>query len=931
MKAKYTSYKDKYNKKYGYDKGKSHNLKEISKDTGVSLKGIQQIYNKGIGAFKTNPQSVRPSVKSAEQWAYGRVYSSVMGGKASKIDKNELKMEKGGKIYNAHILTDDNKMIHRRYPNKVTHNEIYQEYKDKGVEIKDSQIHFAKPIDFYDTLREETKKYVRENMNDDVDSKSIFISSMQKGNEYIATEIKGDTISGKAFTITPKDLFEITMKNNTKRNYAKGGKVKKFPISVQRRVDEINAMLPKVLDSSNYPSTYAGSTMESYVVLKKPIEIKNQYVYINADKMRDNYPFEKRYNVNDREDNYMSSNGRQALMYDLGIIKRAFTKLLKNDSSYAKGGGLFGMFPDLTKKERTVVAKAYGMPVGNMKQGYKEGGKTHTMPDGSTMLNSDHYEKGGDINLPNGVFIDTRKTTQSKDEILEMYSNQGYTAIGGGSLLSDNFKKYNRDIDIYIIVGEIKHTSNNTMKGKIYMEKNEVAVQNFISKNIDAKVITKIHNTDSGSTYAEGGEIEKGLLSKGFNRINEVYFEFGNETIEVLVGQKGLKHIGIEYQTEDIESISREMLNHISKSYGNGFKIDLYTNAGVDLKTSENGRYKNITTHRISNTYAIDPIRQSNIDYENEKHKRLYNSDAWVDAQRNAEGFDNGGEVDVFSTPIEQVAPNVHVAIKKDNKVFLTKGLKGEMYEVVSVVLNEKDRKSYKFKKGTKVMVLGSVFQPINKRGKDRFNYSKGGVIYKHKYIPTMTFEITGETENGYKGIQKDKNSLSRLERTKGKSASYSSLELKDLFNKETFAKGGKTELNEDGSNMPKPLYDLFAEMDLDRLGDYSYMEELREEANEMGYDFDYGLDGELTEFWEINKMAKGGSLESHALEVGDEILGFDFGEAYVIKKGIVFIVDLKNGTRRKTKLSKQDAISTFAKGGKTNNFDSDFMDLVKG
>ena len=90
-------------------------------------------------------------------------------------------------------------------------------------------------------------------------------------------------------------------------------------------------MLPKVLDSGNYPSTYAGSTMESYVVLKKPIEIKNQYVYINADKMRDNYPFEKRYNVNDREDNYMSSNGRQALMYDLGIIKKAFTKLLKND------------------------------------------------------------------------------------------------------------------------------------------------------------------------------------------------------------------------------------------------------------------------------------------------------------------------------------------------------------------------------------------------------------------------------------------------------------------------------------------------------------------------------------------------------------------------------------------------------------------------
>jgi hypothetical protein len=96
----YVSYKDKYNRKYGYSKGESHDLKEIAKDTGVSIKGLQQIYNKGIGAYRTNPSSVRPNVKSKEQWAMARVYSSVMGGKASKIDSNELKMEKGGIVYN---------------------------------------------------------------------------------------------------------------------------------------------------------------------------------------------------------------------------------------------------------------------------------------------------------------------------------------------------------------------------------------------------------------------------------------------------------------------------------------------------------------------------------------------------------------------------------------------------------------------------------------------------------------------------------------------------------------------------------------------------------------------------------------------------------------------------------------------------------------
>ena len=92
------TYKNKYNKKYGYSANESHNLEEIAKDTGISLKGLQQIYNKGIGAYKTNPESVRPNVKSKEQWAMARVYSAVMGGKASKIDANELKMNYGGQL-----------------------------------------------------------------------------------------------------------------------------------------------------------------------------------------------------------------------------------------------------------------------------------------------------------------------------------------------------------------------------------------------------------------------------------------------------------------------------------------------------------------------------------------------------------------------------------------------------------------------------------------------------------------------------------------------------------------------------------------------------------------------------------------------------------------------------------------------------------------
>jgi hypothetical protein len=84
------TYKNKFNKKYGFPKDEPHSLAEIAKITGYKLSGLQIIYDKGVGAFKTNRSAVRPQVKSPEQWAYSRIYSSVMGGAAARIDAAHL-------------------------------------------------------------------------------------------------------------------------------------------------------------------------------------------------------------------------------------------------------------------------------------------------------------------------------------------------------------------------------------------------------------------------------------------------------------------------------------------------------------------------------------------------------------------------------------------------------------------------------------------------------------------------------------------------------------------------------------------------------------------------------------------------------------------------------------------------------------------------
>lgn len=51
-----------HNEKYGDAEGKR-----------VTLAMLKSVYNRGIGAYKTNPSSVRPNVASPEQWAHARV------------------------------------------------------------------------------------------------------------------------------------------------------------------------------------------------------------------------------------------------------------------------------------------------------------------------------------------------------------------------------------------------------------------------------------------------------------------------------------------------------------------------------------------------------------------------------------------------------------------------------------------------------------------------------------------------------------------------------------------------------------------------------------------------------------------------------------------------------------------------------------------
>jgi len=71
------------------NKVKEHNdeVKDLNLDWNakVTLKKLEKVFERGVGAYKTNPDSVRPNVTSPEQWAYARVNSFLYAIKKGKF------------------------------------------------------------------------------------------------------------------------------------------------------------------------------------------------------------------------------------------------------------------------------------------------------------------------------------------------------------------------------------------------------------------------------------------------------------------------------------------------------------------------------------------------------------------------------------------------------------------------------------------------------------------------------------------------------------------------------------------------------------------------------------------------------------------------------------------------------------------------------
>ena len=102
-----STHRIRYLRKIGKPTSESYSLSELAEFSGVPVAILQQVYNRGVGAWKSNPESVRllsgeknykasrAGKMSKEQWAAARVYSFLNKGQTYKTTDSDLAKKAG--------------------------------------------------------------------------------------------------------------------------------------------------------------------------------------------------------------------------------------------------------------------------------------------------------------------------------------------------------------------------------------------------------------------------------------------------------------------------------------------------------------------------------------------------------------------------------------------------------------------------------------------------------------------------------------------------------------------------------------------------------------------------------------------------------------------------------------------------------------------
>ena len=199
----------------------------------VTLGMLAKVYKRGVGAYNTNPQSVRPSVSSEEQWAMARVNSFLFAVRNGKY--------RSGK-HDTDLLPDGHPMKTEDERNEanLTISENYVTFlkdKERGAEMENRHVIDVQETDETVTLvfekhKEEPSEEMNEEMNEEVVEEIVEETASEDERkevislDYRAMDLDDKTIDEESRTVRVgvsseepvKRQFGMEVMDHTKEN-----------------------------------------------------------------------------------------------------------------------------------------------------------------------------------------------------------------------------------------------------------------------------------------------------------------------------------------------------------------------------------------------------------------------------------------------------------------------------------------------------------------------------------------------------------------------------------------------------------------------------------------------------------------------------------------------------------------------------------------
>ncbi len=105
----------------------------------TNLRTLSAVFRRGIGAYKTNPGSVRPTVKSPEQWAYARVNSFlyVLRNGKFRSGKHDTDLLPKGHPQSSKDRSAEKETYNEEHTARIENPDIYQEFMGDSPAIEE--------------------------------------------------------------------------------------------------------------------------------------------------------------------------------------------------------------------------------------------------------------------------------------------------------------------------------------------------------------------------------------------------------------------------------------------------------------------------------------------------------------------------------------------------------------------------------------------------------------------------------------------------------------------------------------------------------------------------------------------------------------------------------------------------------------------------